>query len=55
MQRLTKKKITKAVARSARKHGYSRDTVRTNTFLFIRALDEYCKATRSEILTGERR
>lgn len=41
--RLTRKQLTAAVARYARKHGYYARTVRTMTVLLRAAIDEYRK------------
>ncbi len=41
MTKLTSKEITKAVARFARKYNFSRDLVRVNTALRMRAFAEW--------------
>lgn len=41
MSKLTKSEITAAVAKFARRKGYSASTVRTTTTLFLQALADY--------------
>lgn len=44
-RKLTRSELTQAVARYARRHGYSASTVRTITSLLLAAIQEYrnCK------------